>query len=146
MFHNIPLPLARMGDWTGWPFAGFGETFLPAAARMLFVIVVFAAVAALIVFLTELTSNVATASMAMPVMAGAAAGLGMEPLLLMTTAGLAASMAFMLPVATPPNAIVFSSGYLTIPQMARAGFLLNILSIVVITTAATLLIPYLLVR
>ena len=70
----------------------------------------------------------------------------MEPLLLMTTAGLAASMAFMLPVATPPNAIVFSSGYLTIPQMARAGFLLNLLSIIVITTVAQLLIPYFLVR
>ena len=63
--------------------------------------VVVAAVATLIVFLTELTSNVATTSMAMPVMAGAAVGLGIEPMLLMTTAALAASMAFMLPVATP---------------------------------------------
>jgi len=102
-------------------------------------------VATLIVFLTELTSNVATTSMAMPVMAGAATGLGLEPLLLMTTAALGASMAFMLPVATPPNAIVFSSGYLTIPQMSRAGILLNVSAIIVITTLATLLIPYLLI-
>ncbi len=102
--------------------------------------VVVAAVATLIVFLTELTSNVATTSMAMPVMAGAAAGLGMEPLLLMTTAALAASMAFMLPVATPPNAIVFSSGYLTIPQMSRAGFLLNLTAIVTITLVSDFLI------
>jgi len=104
--------------------------------------VVVAAVATLIVFLTELTSNVATTSMAMPVMAGAAAGLGMEPLHLMVTAALAASMAFMLPVATPPNAIVFSSGYLTIPQMARAGFLLNLTAIVTITLISELLITY----
>ncbi len=104
--------------------------------------VVVAAVATLIVFLTELTSNVATTSMAMPVMAGAAVGLGMEPMLLMTTAALAASMAFMLPVATPPNAIVFSSGYLTIPQMSRAGFLLNLTAIVMITVVSELLIPY----
>lgn len=108
--------------------------------------VVVAVVAALIVFLTELTSNVATTSMAMPVMAGAAAGLGMEPLLLMTTAALAASMAFMLPVATPPNAIVFSSGYLTIPQMSKAGFLLNLAAIVTITVFSELLIPYFLLR
>jgi sodium-dependent dicarboxylate transporter 2/3/5 len=104
--------------------------------------VVVAAVATLIVFLTELTSNVATTSMAMPIMAGAAAGLGVEPELLMTTAALAASMAFMLPVATPPNAIVFSSGYLTIPQMSRAGILLNLTAIVVITICSEMLIPY----
>lgn len=107
--------------------------------------VVVGAVAALIVFLTELTSNVATTSMAMPVMAGAAAGLGLEPLLLMTAAALGASMAFMLPVATPPNAIVFSSGYLTIPQMSRAGFLLNLTAIVVITALSQMLIAYFLI-
>ena len=100
------------------------------------------AVATLIVFLTELTSNVATTSMAMPIMAGTAVGLGIDPMLLMTTAALAASMAFMLPVATPPNAIVFSSGYLTIPQMSRAGFLLNLTAIVLITLFAQFLIPY----
>lgn len=133
----VAMDRSGLAKWIGGAVSGLGAVHA---------IVVVAAVAALIVFLTELTSNVATASMAMPVMAGAAAGLGMEPLLLMTTAGLAASMAFMLPVATPPNAIVFSSGYLTIPEMARAGFLLNVLSIVVITTAATFLIPYLLVR
>ncbi|MCA8956866.1 MAG: DASS family sodium-coupled anion symporter, partial [Planctomycetes bacterium] len=64
-------------------------------------------VAALFVFLTEVTSNLATATMAMPVMAGAASGLGVDPLVLMSAAALSASMAFMLPVATPPNAIVF---------------------------------------
>jgi sodium-dependent dicarboxylate transporter 2/3/5 len=109
------------------------------------VVVIIAVVAALVIFLTEVTSNTATSTMAMPIMAGAAVGLGMEPLLLMATAGLAASMAFMLPVATPPNAIVFASGYITIPQMSRAGIVLNILAIVLITTLATLLIPIVLI-
>jgi sodium-dependent dicarboxylate transporter 2/3/5 len=106
------------------------------------VIVIIAVVVALVVFLTELTSNIATTNMAMPVMAGAAVGLGIPPLMLMATAALAASMAFMLPVATPPNAIVFGSGYLTVPQMARAGLILNLLAIVAITLIGTLLIPY----
>lgn len=105
--------------------------------------VVLTAVATLFIFLTELTSNVAITSMGMPVMAGTAAGLGMDPLLLMTTAAVGASMAFMLPVATPPNAIVFSSGYLTIPQMARVGFFMNLIAIVVVTLLCSFLVPVL---
>jgi sodium-dependent dicarboxylate transporter 2/3/5 len=108
-------------------------------------IVIVIAVATLVVFLTELTSNVATTSMAMPVMAGAAVGLGIEPLLLMSAAALAASMAFMLPAATPPNAIVFGSGYLTVPQMSRAGLILNLCAIFVITVLGSVLIPLFLV-
>ncbi len=110
------------------------------------VVVLLAAVGALFVFLTEITSNMATATMAMPVMAGVAGGLGIEPLYLMATAVLGCSMAFMLPVATPPNAIVFSSDYLTIPQMSRAGIWLNLIAIGVITAAATFLIPVVLGR
>ena len=108
-------------------------------------LVIIAAVTTLVVFLTELTSNVATTSMAMPVMAGAAVGIGVEPLMLMSAAALAASMAFMLPVATPPNAIVFGSGYLTVPQMSRAGFVLNLIAIALITSLGSLLIPLVLV-
>jgi sodium-dependent dicarboxylate transporter 2/3/5 len=104
-------------------------------------LVVLVAVTTLIVFLTEVTSNTATATMAMPVMAGVASGLATDPLLLMTAAALGASMAFMLPVATPPNAIVFASGYLTIPRMVRAGFWLNWISIVTITFLGYALIP-----
>lgn len=106
--------------------------------------VTIAAIATLFVFLTEITSNVATATMAMPVMAGAAAGLGIAPLALMATAALSASMAFMLPVATPPNAIVFGSGYLKIPDMVRAGVLLNVIAIALVTAAAMWLVPVLL--
>ena len=99
------------------------------------------AVATLLIFLTELTSNVAVTAMAMPVMAGTGMALGIDPLLLMTTAAVGASMAFMLPVATPPNAIVFSSGYLTVPQMAKVGFFLNLIAVVVVTVLSETLIP-----
>ncbi len=128
----VAMDQSGLANWIGGAVAALGA--VPT-------IVIVATVATLVVFLTELTSNVATTSMAMPIMAGAAAGLGMEPLLLMTTAALAASMAFMLPVATPPNAIVFSSGYLTIPQMSKAGLVLNLIAIVLITMLSSVLIP-----
>jgi solute carrier family 13 (sodium-dependent dicarboxylate transporter), member 2/3/5 len=86
----------------------------------------------LMTFLTELTSNTATASVLLPVMAGTAIALGQNPLLFMLPATISASFAFMLPVGTPPNAIVYASGYLTLPQMARAGFLLNLAGILVV--------------
>jgi sodium-dependent dicarboxylate transporter 2/3/5 len=96
-------------------------------------------VTTLIIFLTELTSNTATAAMAMPVLCAVAIGLGQNPLLLLVPAALGASCAFMLPVATPPNAIVFGSGYVDIPQMARSGLMLNLLGIVLITLTTYLL-------
>jgi sodium-dependent dicarboxylate transporter 2/3/5 len=135
------LSLARAMDQTGlaaWIGGGVG------ALGGLPQVVLLALVATLFVFLTEVTSNTATATMAMPIMVGVAAGLGYPAITLMATAALSASMAFMLPVATPPNAIVFSSEYLTIPRMARAGFWMNIMAIAVITLTATLLIPHLL--
>ncbi len=84
-------------------------------------------------FLTELTSNTATTEMILPIMAGLAVSIQINPLLLMIPATLAASLAFMLPVATPPNAIVFGTGYLRIMDMARTGFLLNLAGIVIAT-------------
>ncbi|MCB0324710.1 MAG: anion permease, partial [Bdellovibrionales bacterium] len=77
-------------------------------------------------FLTEVTSNTATATMLLPILAAGAEILGIHPYLLMIPATLSASCAFMLPVATPPNAVVFGSGRVTIPQMAKAGFVLNV--------------------
>jgi len=85
------------------------------------VVVLIFVIATVIVFLTEVTSNTATATVFMPIMISLGMTLGESPLLLMTTAALAASMAFMLPVATPPNAVVFGSGHVTIPQMSRIG-------------------------
>lgn len=102
---------------------------------------IFLLVATMFVFLTELTSNLATTTMAMPVMLGAAVGLGVAPLALMATAAMSASMAFMLPAATPPNAIVFGSGYLSIPQMVRAGIYLNLVAILAVTAVALWLVP-----
>jgi sodium-dependent dicarboxylate transporter 2/3/5 len=96
---------------------------------------VIAVTAGLFVFLTELTSNTATAALGMPLMVGVADGLGLAALPLMTTAALAASMAFMLPVATPPNAIVFGSRVVNPKHMVRAGFGLNLLSVTIITLA-----------
>jgi sodium-dependent dicarboxylate transporter 2/3/5 len=77
-------------------------------------------------FLTELTSNTATTAALLPIMKGTALALGFNPLLLMVPATISASMAFMLPVATPPNAIVFSSGKIKMSQMVKAGLVLNL--------------------
>ncbi len=93
-------------------------------------------VTAVIVFLTELTSNTATAAAFLPILGPLALALGENPLFLAVPAALGASCAFMMPVATPPNAIVYGSGYITIPQMARAGLALNLLFIVLITILA----------
>jgi sodium-dependent dicarboxylate transporter 2/3/5 len=103
-------------------------------------LIVIAAVG-LIIFLTELTSNTATTAAFLPILASVAIAIGKEPLLLVVPAALAASCAFMLPVATPPNAIVYGSKKLTIPQMLRAGILLNIALIGVITAMTFTLVP-----
>ncbi len=96
---------------------------------------------ALIVFLTELTSNTATTAAFLPVVASVADQMGLAPISLTAPIAIAASCAFMLPVATPPNAIVFGSGYITVPQMARAGFLINLAGIAVVTLMGWLLLP-----
>ena len=88
-----------------------------------------------VTFLTEVTSNTATATMLMPVLAATAVGAGIHPLLLMLPAALSASCAFMLPVATPPNAIVFGSGWVDVPTMARVGLWMNLFGVVIITAA-----------
>jgi len=82
-------------------------------------------------FLTELTSNTATTEMVLPILAGLAVSIQINPLLLMIPATLAASLAFMLPVATPPNAIVFGTGHLRIKDMVKTGFMLNLVGIIV---------------
>ena len=106
-------------------------------------IVVILLITAAVNFLTEITSNVATTSMLMPVFAAAALPLGIHPYAMMVPATLAATCAFMLPVATPPNAVVFGSGYLSIPDMVRAGLWLNLVSIAVITLFCYFVLPLL---
>ncbi len=97
--------------------------------------------ATMIIFLTELTSNVATTVTFLPVVGAIAIEAGYDPIVLAVPVTLAASCAFMLPVATPPNAIVFGSGMLTIPRMARAGFALNLIGIVLVSAVAYKLAP-----
>jgi sodium-dependent dicarboxylate transporter 2/3/5 len=97
----------------------------------------------MIIFLTELTSNTATAATFLPVVGAVAVAAGIDPLLLVIPVTLAASCAFMLPVATPPNAIVFGSGMLTIPQMAKAGVVLNLIGIVLVSLLALAIAPWL---
>jgi solute carrier family 13 (sodium-dependent dicarboxylate transporter), member 2/3/5 len=96
-------------------------------------IIVVAMVTALVIFLTELTSNTATATMMFPIMASLALALNVHPYSLMIASGVAASCAFMMPVATPPNAIVFGSGMIKIGDMVKAGFWINIFCIAFIT-------------
>jgi solute carrier family 13 (sodium-dependent dicarboxylate transporter), member 2/3/5 len=98
-------------------------------------------VAVTVLLLTELTSNTATTAALVPVVAGTAVVLGVDPLVLTIPAALAASCAFMLPVATPPNAIVFGSGYVTVPQMVRAGVVLNAVGAALIVLTMWLLAP-----
>jgi sodium-dependent dicarboxylate transporter 2/3/5 len=90
-------------------------------------------ISAIMNFLTELTSNTATTQMILPILASVSVAIGVNPLLLMIAATLSASMAFMMPVATPPNTIVFASKRLRISDMAKTGFALNIISIIIIT-------------
>lgn len=106
-------------------------------------IILIAILVAAINFLTEITSNTATTAMILPVLAPMAMTVDIHPFILMVGAAVAASCAFMLPVATPPNAIVFGSGYLRIPDMAGKGFVMNILSIIIVTLFVYFLLPVL---
>jgi sodium-dependent dicarboxylate transporter 2/3/5 len=96
-------------------------------------LVLVAASCLLLTFLTEVTSNTATTQVLLPVLGGAAAAMGAHPLLIMLPATLSASCAFMLPIATPPNAIVFGSGRIPMHDMVRVGFWLNLIGVVLIT-------------
>ena len=94
-------------------------------------------------FLTEITSNLATTAMLLPILAPTAIILGVHPYILMVGATIAASCAFMLPVATPPNAVVFGSGYLKMSDMVRVGVLMNFISIIVILLMVYFVLPIL---
>ncbi len=122
-----------LAQWLGESLAGLSHFGL---------VVVLLSAVTLVIFLTELTSNLATAATFLPVMAVVALEIGDSPLTLTVPVALAASCAFMLPVATPPNAIVFSSGFISIPQMVRAGVLLNVISIALVTVIAVYLAPW----
>ena len=132
------LTLAAAVSGTG--LAEWLGTSLQAVGTLPLVLVVIAA-ATMIIFLTELTSNIATTATFLPVVAAIAVESGVDPIVLTVPVTLAASCAFMLPVATPPNAIVFGSGLLTIPKMAKAGLALNLIGVVLVSTVALYLAP-----
>ena len=104
-------------------------------------LIIIVSVTTLVIFLTEVTSNTATSSIMLPIMLVLAEAMQVHPFGLMMAAVIAASFAFMLPVATPPNAIVFGSHYVTIPQMVRAGFILNLAGIILITVFVYFVLP-----
>jgi sodium-dependent dicarboxylate transporter 2/3/5 len=122
-----------LAEWIGTRF-----TLIEGISFFLLLLIIVASVN----FLTEVTSNVATASMLLPILASVAVKLEIHPFGLMVGATLAASCAFMLPVATPPNAIVFGSGYLQMKDMVKAGFWLNVISILLITLMVYFVLPW----
>ncbi|ETX30786.1 SLC13 family permease [Roseivivax isoporae] len=119
-----------LDSWFGDRVAGLGV--LPMLALV-------GAVVTIVLFLTEITSNTATAATFIPILGGVAIGLDVDALTLLIPAAFAATCAFMLPVGTPPNAIVFGSGAVTIGQMARGGVVLNVVGILLITAFCYLL-------
>ena len=133
------LSLAAQVSSTGLGiWIGQGLTVLQNVEPMILIL----AVATLIIFLTEMTSNVATTSTFLPVIGALAIAIGVVPVSLTIPVCLAASCAFMLPVATPPNAIVYGSGKFTIATMMKAGFVLNIIGIIVVTLFSYYLAPF----
>jgi len=132
------LSLAAAVSQTGLAL-WLGESLSPLNAWGTAVLVV--AAVALVIFLTELTSNLATTATLLPVMGAIAIQAGVPPILLTVPITIAASCAFMLPVATPPNAIVFATGTITIPQMAKAGFWLNVIGVIIVTIVSLVVAP-----
>jgi sodium-dependent dicarboxylate transporter 2/3/5 len=118
------LQASGLSAWLGQVFAGLGiSNPLPLVI----------ATSGLLTFLTEITSNTATTEVMLPIVANASIAMGTNPLLLMLPATISASCAFMLPVATPPNAIVFGSGKISMGRMVRTGIILNLVGIMLIT-------------
>jgi solute carrier family 13 (sodium-dependent dicarboxylate transporter), member 2/3/5 len=111
--------------------AAIGDTM--SGVTRLSIIVLISVVALSVTFLTEITSNTATTALLMPILAAASLGAGFDPALLMLPAALSASCAFMLPVATAPNAIVFGTGRIRVEQMVKEGFSLNLIGAAVIS-------------
>ena len=130
------LSLAAAAQSTG--LAAWIGGLMPVGLSIVLLVFMFTT---LIIFLTELTSNLATTATFLPIVAIIATQFGFDPILLTASIAIAASCAFMLPVATPPNAIVFGSELIKVPQMMRAGIVLNVISIVIVSLASIYLVP-----
>lgn len=134
------LSLAQAMESTGLAlWIGHGLSFLHGMP----IVVLIAGVALLVIFISEFMSNTATAAAFLPIGGSLAIGADVSPLLIAFAVGLAASGAFMLPVGTLPNALVFGTGYIPLPRMLHAGFFLNLASAAIITIGLTLAAPFL---
>lgn len=129
----MAISSSGLASWIGGVVGGLGV--LP-------IILLVFTVITIVVFLTEITSNTATTAAFLPILASTAIGMGQNPMLFILPAAIAASCAFMLPVATPPNAIIYGSGKVSIPQMAKAGVWLNVIISILLTLAAYTLFAY----
>jgi sodium-dependent dicarboxylate transporter 2/3/5 len=126
---------------TGFRVTGLAE-WLAGALQLLAVLplgIMMLVLCLIVIFASEIASNTALASLLLPILAATATGLDIHPYLLMLPATLAASCGFMLPVATPPNAVAFASGYVTAPQMMRVGLVLDVLGAILVTLAVSTL-------
>jgi sodium-dependent dicarboxylate transporter 2/3/5 len=132
------LALANAFTSTGLDQWIAGQLTFVGGFHYLLIILVLAAVA---VFASEIISNTATAALLIPISASLASSLGLDPLLIMVPVTIASSFGFVMPAGTPPNAIVFASGYVTIPKMARAGLPLDIIGILLVTALTSFLVP-----
>lgn len=121
-----------LGDWIALQLNFLGNT------HYLIIILVFVTLA---ILPTEMISNTATAALLLPISASLAVSLGLNPLLFMAPVALASSFGFIMPVGTPPNAIVYSSGYVTTKEMAKAGVPLDLISIIIVTILSSVLVP-----
>lgn len=133
------MALATGFETTGLAvWLGTQMTLLQALPLILLILVIIFSVN----FITELTSNLATTAMLLPILAPIALNLNLNPYMLLVATTVAASCAFMLPVATPPNAVVFGSGYLRIPDMVKTGLWMNLISILVLTGMVYFILPF----
>lgn len=129
------MTVTELGAWLGGELSSYTQLPLWAIALLLTVFVIFA---------TEITSNIATASALMPVLGAIAVASGLPIEFLAMPLALAASCAFMLPMATGPNAVIFATGHITLPQMARAGFWMNLAAIIIIVGLSMIWVPFVL--
>ncbi len=134
---SLAASMEKVGiiDHIGTFVAGYGNI-----NKLLLVLIV----TGIVLFMTELMSNVALVTIMLPVLIAVATGMDENPLLLVIPATMASSCAFMMPISTPPNAIVYSSGYIRIKDMMRAGFILNILAVLILAVFTYYLVPFLL--
>jgi sodium-dependent dicarboxylate transporter 2/3/5 len=125
--------------WQGALAVWFGSQLNEFGNMHLFIVLFL--IITMVNFLTEITSNLATTAMLLPVLVSLAGGIQVHPYFLLVGATLAASCAFMLPVATPPNAVVFGSGFVKIEEMVKKGIWMNLLSIVIISIFVYFILP-----